>query len=136
MVQPIFVLICILATIICGAIITGLTNQTTGNESNLQNQSNLQTPSVIKQRVESTSINNENTKKKQIPTQKKYWYTLGGKIHNSTCQYYGKTEGFYTDGQINKSNCQYCGGRSLPQDYDNLRQTMQKRSINRNSDSN
>ena len=134
--KPIFVLICILAAIICGAVITGLTNQTTGNESNLQNQSNLQTPSVIKQQVESTSINNENTKKKQIPTQKKYWYTLGGKIHNSTCQYYGKTEGFYTDGQINKSNCQYCGGRSLPQDYDNLRKTMQKRSINRNSDSN
>ena len=66
---------------------------------------------------------------------KKYWYTLGGKIHNSTCKYYGKTEGFYTDGRIDKSDCQYCGGRSLPQDYDNLREVMQKRSINRNGNS-
>ena len=123
----------------------------------MQNQSNAQTTSVIKQQVESvninnadcdqytqnqikqrtepTTINNEDTKKEQMPSRKKYWYTLGGKIHNSTCQYYGKTEGFYTDGRIDKSDCQYCGGRSLPQDYDNLREVMQKRSINRNGNS-
>ena len=155
--KPIFVLICILAAIIGGEVITRLTNQTTGNEAKLQNQSNAQTTSVIKQQVESvninnadcdqytqnqikqrtepTTINNEDTKKEQMPSRKKYWYTFGGKIHNSTCQYYGKTEGVYTDGRIDKSDCQYCGGRSLPQDYDNLREVMQKRSISRNGNS-
>ena len=56
--KPIFVLICILAAIIGGGVITRLTNQTTGNEAKLQNQSNAQTTSVIKQQVESVNINN------------------------------------------------------------------------------